>query len=106
MFGNNEDVALIRKNRPAWQKGKLNGIGGHIEQTDKTPYDAMVREFEEETGFSEYTCFWYEFASLEGESYKVYFFYTTRWHNIESSWQPSLEDAEKQIENHKDNRRV
>ena len=25
-----EDVALIRKERPAWQKGRLNGIGGHI----------------------------------------------------------------------------
>ena len=24
-------VALIRKKRPAWQEGRLNGIGGHIE---------------------------------------------------------------------------
>lgn len=42
-------VALIRKNKPEWQKGKLNGIGGKIEEGE-TPYDAMCREFEEETG--------------------------------------------------------
>jgi 8-oxo-dGTP diphosphatase len=24
-------VCLIKKNRPQWQKGRLNGVGGHIE---------------------------------------------------------------------------
>ena len=24
-------VILIRKNRPEWQAGRLNGVGGHIE---------------------------------------------------------------------------
>lgn len=42
-------VALIRKARPFWQKDRLNGIGGHVEQTE-TVRDAMVREFSEETG--------------------------------------------------------
>jgi hypothetical protein len=29
LFRNNDtEVALIRKNKPDWQKGKLNGIGG------------------------------------------------------------------------------
>lgn len=42
-------VVLIRKNRPDWQAGKLNGIGGHIEPGE-FPIDAMVREFHEETG--------------------------------------------------------
>jgi 8-oxo-dGTP diphosphatase len=41
-------VLLIRKNRPAWQAGKLNGIGGKIEPGE-TPAQAMVREFREET---------------------------------------------------------
>ena len=51
-FAFNKDknkVALIRKNRPEWQDGKLNGIGGHIEN-DESPIHAMVREFQEETG--------------------------------------------------------
>ena len=45
----NGDVALIQKKRPDWQKGKLNGIGGHIEQGE-TPLEAMIREFNEEAG--------------------------------------------------------
>lgn len=43
-------VLLIRNSRPAWQAGKLNGIGGKIEETDVTPIAAMEREFKEETG--------------------------------------------------------
>lgn len=41
-------VLLIRKKRPDWQKGKLNGVGGRIEPGE-TPLEAMIREFEEET---------------------------------------------------------
>jgi len=46
-----ERVVLITKNRPAWQAGLLNGVGGHIE-VGETPFVAMAREFEEETGVS------------------------------------------------------
>ena len=42
-------VLLIRKNRPSWQKGKLNGVGGKVE-AGETPTAAMDREFKEETG--------------------------------------------------------
>lgn len=42
-------VALIRKNRPAWQQGRLNGIGGHVEEGESADA-AMRREFAEETG--------------------------------------------------------
>lgn len=49
MFDNSmKSVLLIQKNRPDWQAGKLNGIGGHIEPGEY-PIDAMVREFREET---------------------------------------------------------
>jgi len=41
--------ALIEKNRPDWQKGLWNGIGGKIEG-DESPADAMSREFHEEAG--------------------------------------------------------
>ena len=44
-----KDVYLIRKSRPSWQAGKLNGIGGHIEENE-SPLDALIREFEEESG--------------------------------------------------------
>lgn len=45
-----ERVVLIRKNRPEWQKDKLNGVGGKIE-VGETSDLAMIREFAEETGF-------------------------------------------------------
>lgn len=51
MFNEDESkVLLIMKNRPAWQAGKLNGVGGKIE-AGETPIQAMEREFAEETGF-------------------------------------------------------
>jgi 8-oxo-dGTP diphosphatase len=43
-------VALIRKAKPEWQKGRLNGIGGKIEK-DESPIAAQAREFQEETGY-------------------------------------------------------
>lgn len=48
----NEDlsrVALIRKMKPAWQKGLLNGIGGKVEDGESSQV-AIAREFKEETG--------------------------------------------------------
>ena len=42
-------VLLIRKRRPAWQAGKLNGLGGKIEPGE-TPDAAARREVLEETG--------------------------------------------------------
>lgn len=44
-------VVLIKKNKPAFMAGLLNGVGGKIE-IDETPCEAMRREFEEEAGFS------------------------------------------------------
>lgn len=43
-------ILLIEKNRPEWQKGKLNGVGGHVEEYDISIRYAMTREFEEEAG--------------------------------------------------------
>lgn len=69
-------VALIKKNRPEWQAGKLNAIGGHIEQGE-TPIQAMVREFEEETGLKTNEDLWFEFAKIsENGAFDVTFFVT------------------------------
>ena len=42
-------VAIMQKNRPDYQAGLHNGLGGKVEQDEK-PRHAMRREFEEETG--------------------------------------------------------
>ncbi|NOS72038.1 MAG: NUDIX domain-containing protein [Verrucomicrobia bacterium] len=54
-------VLLIKKNRPKWQRGKFNGIGGKIEPGETAP-DAMRRECREETNVD--VCDWRHFATL------------------------------------------
>lgn len=68
-----ENVLLIKKNRPAWQKGRINGIGGKIEKNE-APHVAMVREFEEETGQSVET--FINYAIVNGSGWRVYFYFT------------------------------
>lgn len=70
-------VLLVEKNRPEFQKGKLNGIGGKIEPGE-FPSNAMVREFREETGVETNDTEWDFLCSLSGggsDGWKVYFFY-------------------------------
>jgi len=43
-------VLLILKDRPDWQKGRLNLPGGKVEEGE-TPAQAAVRELKEETGY-------------------------------------------------------
>ncbi len=68
-------VVLVRKNRPDWQKGLLNGVGGHIEQ-DEPPMVAMEREFLEEAGVRNQV--WHEFCVMNYPDAIVYCF-TSLW---------------------------
>lgn len=56
-------VLLVRKEKPAWQAGKWNGLGGKVE-ADETPVAAMVREFAEEAQIVTSPGEWREVASL------------------------------------------
>lgn len=76
MFDRNREwVALIKKARPEWQKGLLNGIGGHIENGE-TPLEAMVREFKEETGLLTELSDWELYVHIVNEevNYQLYIF--------------------------------
>jgi 8-oxo-dGTP diphosphatase len=87
-----DEVALIRKSKPAWQKGFLNGVGGKIED-DELPISAMVREFEEEAGA--YVLNWRNFAVMTlKDGGQIYFYASHEIAEIESkteeevSWHP------------------
>jgi 8-oxo-dGTP diphosphatase len=59
-----ENIVVIEKLRPEWQKGLYNGIGGKIETSDSSNYTAMCREFREETGVITLPSMWYQFSTL------------------------------------------
>ena len=70
-----KNVLLIEKLSPEWQKGKLNGIGGKVEQGE-SPLLAMYREFEEETGMKD-TALWKKFCTFgDGLDYRVWCFFS------------------------------
>jgi 8-oxo-dGTP diphosphatase len=64
------EVLLIQKQRPAFQKGLWNGIGGKLEHGE-TPLQAMTREFHEEAGVVTHPEDWEHTISLTGDSDEV-----------------------------------
>jgi len=69
MFNKNEtDVLLIEKQKPAWQRGKLNGIGGKVEFGEMN-IDAIIREFKEECGIEQRG--WKYIVSMYGDDWLV-----------------------------------
>lgn len=75
---NKENVVLIEKLKPDWQKGKLNGVGGKIEISDQQHLNfgqvAIAREFDEEAGLSTKPEDWKEVGSLNGPDCIVHIF--------------------------------
>ena len=93
-FDNNGRVLLIRKKKPKWQEGLLNGIGGHVEPNE-LPLAAMNRECFEETGLS---LGWVQKGVLEGSNndgkpFICHVFYS--WYNhLHLFQQPTDEEPE------------
>lgn len=72
-----QHVLLILKNKPDWQVGFLNGVGGKINDKEKVK-NAMVREFFEEAGVLTTRrdwehCIKYAFTDNDEEQYLVHF---------------------------------
>lgn len=66
-----DKVILMEKNRPAWQRGRFNGVGGKIEQADRSTLEAMIREGIEEIGVSPE---WTQFATVAYGFHVLHFF--------------------------------
>lgn len=69
-----QQVALVSKNRPEWPVNLLNGVGGKLE-ANELPRQAITREFAEETGVQIAQKDWQALARLEGSNFQVYFFF-------------------------------
>lgn len=70
-------VTLILKNRPDWQAGLYNALGGKVE-FGESPQEAMRREFIEEAGVD---IDWEGRFTLSGPDYQVHWF---SCHNTEA----------------------
>jgi len=79
-------VTLVEKNRPAWQAGLLNGIGGKIEPFEFA-VDAVAREVREECGLNIPWDEWKPLMKLDfPHGTELYFFYVVRedWNKFET----------------------
>lgn len=88
-------VVLIRKNKPTWQAGLLNGVGGKIE-CGESAFEAMVREFKEEVGVKTSTIDWKLFCNLRGKDFTVYCF---KCFNSEA-WSKASQQEVEYVEKH------
>lgn len=73
-----EKVWLIEKQKPEWQKGCLNGIGGKIEEGE-APWQACIRELKEESGIDLHPDYLHEVGVMggvnnDGSGFKVHIF--------------------------------
>ena len=84
-------VLLIRKTRPAWQAGKLNGPGGHVE-ANETDHEAMRREFLEEAGVD--VANWSLVVMLEGVDFSVGFYAAADTEALRAAYQAGDEGIE------------
>jgi 8-oxo-dGTP diphosphatase len=67
---NFSEVLLMHKNRPDWQAGKINGVGGEIKPKEKS-IDCIVREVKEEAGVKTQKKDWAYFGKLRADSCRV-----------------------------------
>lgn len=68
-----EDVVLITKTNPEWQRGFMNGVGGKIEDNE-SPLACITREFVEETGVR--LDEWREFCVITHADFQIHIYRT------------------------------
>jgi len=66
------NVLLIHKTHPPFQKDTYNGLGGEIEGVE-TPEEAMARECEEESNLLIQPHHWHRFGQINKPKKVIYF---------------------------------
>jgi 8-oxo-dGTP diphosphatase len=66
-------VLLIHKVRPAWQAGRINGVGGKLE-SGESPASGIEREVQEESGLHIPQPDWIHVADIRSRDWLVYVF--------------------------------
>lgn len=72
-------VILIEKTKPDWQVGKINGVGGSVEEGE-TPRMAMAREAKEETNIGTFESDWIPIGTMEAPPDWVVHVFVTKIH--------------------------
>ena len=71
----NEEILLLKKNNPDWQKGLYNGIGGKVE-LNTTPLETIIKKCQEELGAN--ISNWIELDSeISSSGIEIVYFLTT-----------------------------
>ncbi|MFB1032039.1 MAG: NUDIX hydrolase [Aliarcobacter cryaerophilus] len=71
----NEEILLLKKNNPDWQKGLYNGIGGKVE-LNTTPLETIIKKCQEELGVNILN--WIELDSeISSSGIEIVYFLTT-----------------------------
>ena len=87
---NQEKVLLILKDRPTWQVGLWNGVGGKVEK-DETLIECISREVKEETNIHIPLESWITVGTMQGKGWHVTIFTTI----IEKELPPIQKTSEK-----------
>lgn len=82
-------VLLVLKNKPSWQKNRLNLVGGKIEDGEE-PLEAAIRELKEETGIESQEL--KLMGTIEDTGFKIYCYNLNLISTVELS--PRLEEEE------------
>jgi 8-oxo-dGTP pyrophosphatase MutT (NUDIX family) len=83
--GRATSVALVTKSHPPGQRGRLNGVGGHV-HAGEAPAAAMAREFREEAGRDTDPGDWRFAATLQFPAAVVYVFTATLTGPADLTW--------------------